>query len=321
MEPVGILARVDTRDDGVFVEALGQRQLHQVAGAGRVRVEPVDRGLEFALAAWSPAARPGSTRSPPRRSRGACPRRRPGCLDRRRPGWCRARGRSLSPRRAATRTVMSALISAAVALPSRITAVTTRQSFTAARTSCRGRAAASTVRRSRDDRVRTREARVAVMKIVVRNHPAQRPASANTTIFTAHGRFRRPARGLTTIFTAADDGIVRPRWTDHVRVSRRSCGGTSAGSWRPGFAQPGWSGPDGGGRLAPCPVFARVLRGTSRARHRWVRRDPQPGLVSGGSAGWSGELIVTDSSVDADAKTVPGCHVNGRSAEYPSGTS
>ena len=71
-----------------LVQAAGQRQLDQVAGAGRVGVQLVDLG-RAARRRWStPAARPGSRRCPPRRSRGACPGRRSGCPGRRRPGSC-----------------------------------------------------------------------------------------------------------------------------------------------------------------------------------------------------------------------------------------
>ncbi len=46
MQAVGVLARVDALQRGVLVEVLGQRQLHDVAGALGVGVELVDGLVE-----------------------------------------------------------------------------------------------------------------------------------------------------------------------------------------------------------------------------------------------------------------------------------
>ena len=50
MQPVGVLAGVDALQRGVLVEVLGQRQLHDVAGALGVGVELVDGLVELGLA-------------------------------------------------------------------------------------------------------------------------------------------------------------------------------------------------------------------------------------------------------------------------------
>ena len=50
MQPVGILAGVDPLQRGVLVEVLGQRQLHDVAGALGVGVQLVDGLVERGLA-------------------------------------------------------------------------------------------------------------------------------------------------------------------------------------------------------------------------------------------------------------------------------
>ena len=50
MQAVGVLARVDALQRGVLVEVLGQRQLHDVAGALGVGVQLVDGLVELGLA-------------------------------------------------------------------------------------------------------------------------------------------------------------------------------------------------------------------------------------------------------------------------------
>jgi hypothetical protein len=49
VQAVGVLGRVDELEHPVGVDALRQRQLDDVAGAGRVGVEPLDRGLDVRL--------------------------------------------------------------------------------------------------------------------------------------------------------------------------------------------------------------------------------------------------------------------------------
>jgi hypothetical protein len=49
VQAVGVLGRVDPAEDLVLVHVLGQRELHDVAGAPVVGVEVVDRGLDAAL--------------------------------------------------------------------------------------------------------------------------------------------------------------------------------------------------------------------------------------------------------------------------------
>src|SRR5699024_2774301 len=49
VEPVGVLGGVDPLEDGVLVQVPRERELHDVAGAGRVGVELVDDGLELGL--------------------------------------------------------------------------------------------------------------------------------------------------------------------------------------------------------------------------------------------------------------------------------
>ena len=105
-----------------------QRQLDDVAGAGRVGVELVDDGLDVGLGGGAPAARAGAERCRPRRSRGACRRRRSGCPGRRPPARVPSPGTTPWSRRAATRSFSSDRIAAAVALPSRIVALTVGQS-------------------------------------------------------------------------------------------------------------------------------------------------------------------------------------------------
>ena len=53
VQAVGVLVRVDQLQDRVLVDALGQRQLHDVAGAGRVLVE---LATASATCAWDAVA-------------------------------------------------------------------------------------------------------------------------------------------------------------------------------------------------------------------------------------------------------------------------
>ena len=50
VQAVGVLTRVEPLQRGVLVEMLGQRQLHDVAGALRVGVQLVDGLVELGLA-------------------------------------------------------------------------------------------------------------------------------------------------------------------------------------------------------------------------------------------------------------------------------
>ena len=123
VEPVGVLGRVHQFQHAVHVDALGQRQLDDVAGAGRVLVQFADDRLDLLLRGrGGQLALDGGDADLPR-SRGACRQRTSGCRGRSptrsvpRPGVTPF---SLS---ASTRAVRSDLIAAAVALPSRIWAV------------------------------------------------------------------------------------------------------------------------------------------------------------------------------------------------------
>ena len=49
MQAVRVLRGVDTLQDGVRIDAARQGQLHDVARAGRIRVELIDRGLHLFL--------------------------------------------------------------------------------------------------------------------------------------------------------------------------------------------------------------------------------------------------------------------------------
>ena len=49
VQAIGILGGVDSLEDGVFIQVLGQRQLDDVAGAGVIGVELIDDGLELFL--------------------------------------------------------------------------------------------------------------------------------------------------------------------------------------------------------------------------------------------------------------------------------
>ena len=50
VQAVGVLAGVDQPEGPVVVQATGERQLHDVAGAGRVGVQPGDLGVQLGLA-------------------------------------------------------------------------------------------------------------------------------------------------------------------------------------------------------------------------------------------------------------------------------
>ena len=72
VQAVGVLGRDRSPPGCVGVDVLGQRQLHDVAGAGRIRVQLVDDRQQFLLRGGRPAGRGGWTRCPPRRSPCAC---------------------------------------------------------------------------------------------------------------------------------------------------------------------------------------------------------------------------------------------------------
>lgn len=124
MQAVGVLGRIDPFQDPVGIQVLRHRQPHDVAVAGRIRVELVDDGLDLARVASAGSSRwiefipiasdclcfiPTYSREA-----GSAPTSTVAM-----PGTTRSRN-------AATRSASSALISAAAALPSRIFAVMSR---------------------------------------------------------------------------------------------------------------------------------------------------------------------------------------------------
>ena len=137
------------------------------AGSGSCTMYPVQAGSRVQLADDGERPRPGSrwradrrgsTRSRPRRSRGACRRRRRDCPGRRRPARCRGPGTTPRRRSRRPRAASSRLTAAAVALPSRIVAVTgplslrrarSRRSPTSAQPQCDGGVAAAQARTQR----------------------------------------------------------------------------------------------------------------------------------------------------------------------------
>ena len=124
MQPVGVLVRIDQPAAPEF------RPGCRAAAAGRCsRCRPGRRSARRSWPSSSAAlVEAGSStwiEAMPdlRRSRGACRARRRGCRGRRRPARCPARASCPRSASAATRSVRSALIVAASALPSRICAV------------------------------------------------------------------------------------------------------------------------------------------------------------------------------------------------------
>ena len=84
MEAVDVLGGVDARERARLVEAVRQRALHEDAVHGGIGVERVDRARRARPAAWSPAARGGTSACRPRPSARSCAARRSASRDRRR---------------------------------------------------------------------------------------------------------------------------------------------------------------------------------------------------------------------------------------------